>query len=387
MESPSSPSSTITTPPNCHEISQRSGKLIVMAMTCRSALLHYDRASKSMVEWCWPADDEGKKIPPSDLEKSRKEYNFQYPCCLCADEGGKEAYVEAAVYPWWDTITEGTHWTARCASDTCGYRVIPFSCIPMGDKEQRVPPVQFEWTNQEQTELLNRLASSNSDRIAANKTYLVSCHRAFSTSVTHGIARCSYLVRPRIDKIEHIFWGVRQETKKNKQHTSTGLDALPRLESMLKMLQEFQPYGFMMHILRISLSESPIDMCHHCTVRQSEDTWGIMHFHMKDDLRPLHTSQKDKKEINAPESQLQDNELGCKMGRLSNISTSSELNVSRIAAASSLLVYVLHKFSQEAEQILQTCETGSRWSFELLVQLKYHEKRKLILIVDGVGIV
>ncbi|KAG2108983.1 uncharacterized protein F5147DRAFT_652560 [Suillus discolor] len=282
MEPPSSPSSTITTPPNCHEIAQRSGKLIAMAMTCRSALLHYDHASKSMVEWCWPADDEGKKIPPSDLEKSCEEYDFQYPCCLCADEGGKEAYVEAAVYPWWDTITKKTHWTARCASDTCGYRVkintIHFQLFPLAAfryprREQQVPPVQFEWTNQEQTELLNRLASSNGNGIAIRLTSFL-------------VIECS------------------------------GLDALPRLcvyvmffqESVSKVLQEFQPYGFMMHILRISLSESPIDMRHHCMVRQSEDTWGIMHFHMKDDLRPLHTSQKDKKEMytisNLPGSQI-----------------------------------------------------------------------------------
>ncbi|KAG1844132.1 hypothetical protein C8R48DRAFT_678544 [Suillus tomentosus] len=180
MEPPSSPSSTITTPPNCHEIAQRSGKLIAMAMTCRSALLHYDRASKSMVEWCWPADDEGKKIPPSDLEKSCEEYDFQYPCCLCADEGGKEAYVEAAVYSWWDPITKKTHWTARCASDTCGYR----AAFRYPRREQRVPPVQFEWTNQEQTELLNRLASSNSDGIAA-----------MCTSRTKAGDEASYLLR------------------------------------------------------------------------------------------------------------------------------------------------------------------------------------------------
>lgn len=69
-----------------------------------------------------PADGEGKKIPPSDFEKSREVYDFQYPCCLCASEGGKKAYVEVAVYPWRDTITKEIDWIARCASDTCGYR-------------------------------------------------------------------------------------------------------------------------------------------------------------------------------------------------------------------------------------------------------------------------
>ncbi|KAG1866144.1 hypothetical protein F4604DRAFT_1928154 [Suillus subluteus] len=177
MEPPSSPSSTITIAPNCHEFAQRSGKLIAEAMTCRFALLHYDSASKSMVEWCWPADGEGKKIPPSDFEKSREEYNFQYPCCLCAGEGGKEAYVEAAVYPWWDSITKKTRWTARCVSDTCGYqvkidmhfRLAPLAALQYPRREQRIPPVQLEWTDREQTELLNRLASSDGDGIAASE--------------------------------------------------------------------------------------------------------------------------------------------------------------------------------------------------------------------------
>jgi hypothetical protein len=53
METPSSPSSTITAPPDDHENIQRLAKLIVEAMTCRFAVLHYDSASKSMVAWCW----------------------------------------------------------------------------------------------------------------------------------------------------------------------------------------------------------------------------------------------------------------------------------------------------------------------------------------------
>ncbi|KAG1838001.1 hypothetical protein F4604DRAFT_1941885 [Suillus subluteus] len=180
MELPSSPSSTITAPLDCHEICQRSGKLIAEAMTCRFALLHYDRASRSMVEWCWPADDEGKKIPPSDFEKSREKYDFRYPCCLCADDDGKEAYVEAAVYPWWNTTTKKTHWTVRCASDTCGYRVnidvrhfqlAPLAALQYPQREGKISPVQLEWTIREQTELLNRLASSVGDGIALNRVY------------------------------------------------------------------------------------------------------------------------------------------------------------------------------------------------------------------------
>jgi hypothetical protein len=50
MEPPSSPSSTITAPPDYGETPRRLAKLIVEAMTCNFALLHYDSATKSMIE-------------------------------------------------------------------------------------------------------------------------------------------------------------------------------------------------------------------------------------------------------------------------------------------------------------------------------------------------
>ncbi|KAG1889788.1 uncharacterized protein F5891DRAFT_987179 [Suillus fuscotomentosus] len=119
MEAPSSPSSVITAPPDCHETAVRLAKLMVEAMTCRFALLHYDTLTR-----IWrPDDDEGKKIIPSHFEKYREERNFRYPCCLCADGCGKEAYTEAAVYPWKDKTTRETYWRVRCASDECGYQV------------------------------------------------------------------------------------------------------------------------------------------------------------------------------------------------------------------------------------------------------------------------
>ncbi|KAG0700542.1 hypothetical protein DFH29DRAFT_876528 [Suillus ampliporus] len=93
MEPPSSPSSVITTPPSYHETAQR------------------------------PADGEGRKVAPSDLEKHRDEYDFRYPCCLCADGSKRGAYVEAAVYPWQNKMMGTTHWITRCASDRCGYQV------------------------------------------------------------------------------------------------------------------------------------------------------------------------------------------------------------------------------------------------------------------------
>ncbi|KAG2740829.1 hypothetical protein P692DRAFT_20752477 [Suillus brevipes Sb2] len=184
MEPPSSPSSTITAPPNDSENAMRLAKMIAEAMTCRFALLHYDSASKSMVEWCWPADHHGTKIPPSGLEKYRNKYEFRFPCCLCADSGGRETYVEAAVYSWWDKATQRTYWTARCASNMCGYQA--FGCLPisvkryaflrccttallMNDKAQEIGRVKLEWSSSEQTELLNKLKSSSDDGITVKE--------------------------------------------------------------------------------------------------------------------------------------------------------------------------------------------------------------------------
>ncbi|KAG1767584.1 hypothetical protein EV702DRAFT_1050279 [Suillus placidus] len=167
MELPSSPSSTITAPPDYHNIAQRLGRLIVEAMTSSSALLHYDNASESMVEWCWPADSAGKKIPLSNFEKYHDEYEFRYPCCLCADGGGKGAYVEAAVYPWWNDTTKQTHWTARYDAKHHPVKIdiyfklvssVAFQYPRRDDKNPPIPPIQLEWTLREQTQLLDRLA-------------------------------------------------------------------------------------------------------------------------------------------------------------------------------------------------------------------------------------
>ncbi|KAG2126801.1 hypothetical protein DEU56DRAFT_758785 [Suillus clintonianus] len=171
MEPPSSPSSTITAPPDYHDTSRRLGKLIAEAITCRFALLHYDSTSKSMIEWYWPADGDGKRILPPDLER--------YPCCLCADGGGRKAYVEAAVYSWWNKIDKNTDWIARCTLDICGYRDVVFGHLPvpsksttaslMDDEEHPVLPIEFVWNYREQTELLNKLDSSDGDGIPERK--------------------------------------------------------------------------------------------------------------------------------------------------------------------------------------------------------------------------
>ncbi|KAG2740818.1 hypothetical protein P692DRAFT_20752457 [Suillus brevipes Sb2] len=167
MEPPSSPSSTITAPPDYHETAVRLGKLIAEAMTC-CFVLHYNSASKLMIEWYWPDDDKGKTIIPSGFEKYRDEGSFRYPCCLCAYGCGKEAHTEVAVYRWKDKATQETYWRVRCASNVCGYQVridryYRLSHIATFQYRHRehdeLCHIQLEWTYQEQMELFKTLES------------------------------------------------------------------------------------------------------------------------------------------------------------------------------------------------------------------------------------
>lgn len=69
-----------------------------------------------------PIDGDGNKVLPFNLEIHREEYELKYPCCLCADGRGRTAYIECAVYSWRNKDTGQFDWTARCASDECGYQ-------------------------------------------------------------------------------------------------------------------------------------------------------------------------------------------------------------------------------------------------------------------------
>ncbi|KAG2741671.1 hypothetical protein P692DRAFT_20879848 [Suillus brevipes Sb2] len=151
MELPSSPSSTITAPPDCREVAQRLGRLVAEAMTASSALLHYDNASGSMIEWCWPADSAGKKIPLSDFEKYRDEYVFRYPCCLCADGGGKAALIGLPGVPLINAGTEISIYFKLASS-------VAFQYPRRDDKNPLIPLIPLEWTFREQMQLLDRLA-------------------------------------------------------------------------------------------------------------------------------------------------------------------------------------------------------------------------------------
>ncbi|KAG1783338.1 hypothetical protein EV702DRAFT_1224418 [Suillus placidus] len=166
METPSSFSSTITAPPDCHETTRIFAKLSAEAMTCQSALLHYDSVSKSMIEWCWPDDDEGKKVPLLNFEKYRNKHKFRYPCCLCASSSGRQ-YTEAAVYPWRDMVTNKTCCKNRqiLSQIISSYLELPslsaivllMDCL---EEHEEPYPIQMEWTWREQAELMMKLGSS-----------------------------------------------------------------------------------------------------------------------------------------------------------------------------------------------------------------------------------
>ncbi|KAG0698734.1 hypothetical protein DFH29DRAFT_877802 [Suillus ampliporus] len=172
MATPSSPSSAITAPLDYHETAVTFAKLAMEAMTCHSALLHYDSTSKSMTEWCWPDDDQGQKVPLLNFKKYRDERKFRYPCCLCASSSEREAYTEAAVYPWRDKATNKTYWNARCAYDRFtfnyplrAYRKAIVLLTDCPEEHDKLCSIQLEWTWREQTELMVKLDSSIGDGI------------------------------------------------------------------------------------------------------------------------------------------------------------------------------------------------------------------------------
>ncbi|KAG2125098.1 hypothetical protein DEU56DRAFT_759433 [Suillus clintonianus] len=203
MATPSSPSSAITAPPDYHETAVTFAKLATEAMTCHFALLHYDSTSKSMIEWCWPDDDKGQKVPLSDFEKYRDE--------------------QAAVYPWRDKDTNKTQWNARCARDICGYRVkidkyydrsslVTFN-YPLRDcPEEHDKPcsIQLEWAWREQKELMAKLDSSIGDGITREEFRILfrRCKRCKRVGIRQTMNRhilaCSEGVQKRHPKRESL---------------------------------------------------------------------------------------------------------------------------------------------------------------------------------------
>ncbi|KAG1886926.1 uncharacterized protein F5891DRAFT_988542 [Suillus fuscotomentosus] len=200
---PSSPSSTITAPPDYHETALTLARLATEAMTCKFALLHYDSVSKTMIEWYWPDDEEGKKVPPSNFEKYRDERKFQYPCCLCAFSTRREAYTEAAVYPWRDKATNKLYWNARCTSDTLKIDIhyhrssLVTFIYPLRGEHEKPCLIQLEWTRREQKDLMAKLDSSIGDGITATEFRILFrhcklCKRVGARPVmNHHILACS----------------------------------------------------------------------------------------------------------------------------------------------------------------------------------------------------
>jgi hypothetical protein len=68
-----------------------------------------------------PINEDGERVPPSDLSAFRVLYEFRGPCCLCAFRYlDLTAYTETAIL----LCTEGQfvgEYIATCANDRCGY--------------------------------------------------------------------------------------------------------------------------------------------------------------------------------------------------------------------------------------------------------------------------
>ncbi|KAG1888150.1 hypothetical protein F4604DRAFT_1674559 [Suillus subluteus] len=162
MDCPSSPSSSSVITPPLHDYDNihRIAKLIIQAMLWTSSVLHYDAKSKTMVDWDWPADDKNNMIPPDQFENYRKERNLKYPCCVCADET-QQTYVEAIVYPWWNSTRGTWDWITRCATDRCTYEDI--FCY----HHKALVYINTEmWSWKEQDILFSRLSSFTSGGIS-----------------------------------------------------------------------------------------------------------------------------------------------------------------------------------------------------------------------------
>ena len=67
-----------------------------------------------------PITQTGERVPPSDFDGYRVNYDFRAPCCLCANDAVGGRYTESAVFLALDGKYTGEY-VAGCASDTCGY--------------------------------------------------------------------------------------------------------------------------------------------------------------------------------------------------------------------------------------------------------------------------
>jgi hypothetical protein len=114
--------------------------------------LHFDPVSRTLVPWLWyvalilatiakyiltsalyyyyrPVDENGARVPPSDLYQYRNTHDFRFPCCICPasqqppiDDQLQAAiqYKEARVF----REQEGPYsseWVAVCVAGACEY--------------------------------------------------------------------------------------------------------------------------------------------------------------------------------------------------------------------------------------------------------------------------
>lgn len=72
-----------------------------------------------------PLNQRGERVPVYALERHKASHDFNYPSCLCADDG-RDTLTESAIF----RVQSGpydNYWAAACAEDACGYFGKPFN--------------------------------------------------------------------------------------------------------------------------------------------------------------------------------------------------------------------------------------------------------------------
>ncbi|KAG0695160.1 hypothetical protein DFH29DRAFT_880205 [Suillus ampliporus] len=165
METPSSPSSAITAPPNYHETTVMFAKLATEAMTCHFSLLHYDsltmtrerkfrhRTSRSTAMNA-NFDIRAAYVPPAAEERRTQ----RQQCIL----GGIRQPIRLIGMQDAHLIDVGIELPSITLFEQ--YSLIEMDCL---EEHKKPSPIQMEWTWREQTELMAKVDSSIGDGITA----------------------------------------------------------------------------------------------------------------------------------------------------------------------------------------------------------------------------
>ncbi|KAI0038237.1 hypothetical protein FA95DRAFT_1684707 [Auriscalpium vulgare] len=84
-------------------------------------ILEFVSSEERLVEWAWPVNEDGERVPPSELVAHRNTHCFKGPGCLCAAlDPDPNAFTEAAIFRVRTGRLSG-NWVAACAHGVCRY--------------------------------------------------------------------------------------------------------------------------------------------------------------------------------------------------------------------------------------------------------------------------